>query len=201
MTAAAWLWIAAILAAGLSLALGVFVLGASEPLPIDVRGEALRGRGIRAAMLFTLSGRTLPLACVAAVALALTFATRSGWKIALAIVAAQLLSQAAVELVKRFFARTRPLAWLVHEELGFSFPSGHAATGVVFYGSWAILVLHAPLATAPRLVVAATLVLWALGIMWSRMALGAHHATDVIGGALFGGAWACALWALVIANA
>jgi membrane-associated phospholipid phosphatase len=37
-----------------------------------------------------------------------------------------------------------------------------------------------------------------IGVGWSRVALAAHYASDVLGGALFGSAWMCALVALVL---
>jgi len=46
-----------------------------------------------------------------------------------------------------------------------------------------------------KVAIVTVLVLWALGIMWSRLALGAHYLSDVFGGALFGTAWLCALFA------
>jgi membrane-associated phospholipid phosphatase len=41
--------------------------------------------------------------------------------------------------------------------------------------------------------IAAALCAWAVGIMWSRLALGAHYLTDVLRGAFFGFAWLLAL--------
>jgi membrane-associated phospholipid phosphatase len=36
-----------------------------------------------------------------------------------------------------------------------------------------------------------------IGIPWSRLALDAHYATDVIGGLVFGCGWLCATIAIV----
>jgi membrane-associated phospholipid phosphatase len=126
---------------------------------------------------------------VASVAAAL--ALRLSIKLPLAILVSQALSQGLVNLSKGFFARARPSGWLYRHELGFSYPSGHAATAVVFYGAWALALWASPLPPAVR--IAGTLLLagWGLGIAWSRIALGAHYATDVLGGVLFGLGWLC----------
>ena len=38
----------------------------------------------------------------------------------------------------------------------------------------------------------------AVGISWSRLALGAHYLTDVVGGLLFGAAFLCAALAIIL---
>jgi membrane-associated phospholipid phosphatase len=48
-----------------------------------------------------------------------------------------------------------------------------------------------------KIALVALLAFWIAGIGWSRLALGAHYPTDVIGGTLFGVAWACATWAML----
>lgn len=180
-----------------ALILGYFVSRAGSLWAIDAEASALRGNAVPLALFFTLSGRSMPLLFLGTLAIVLTVVTKTGWEVAVAIVAAQLLSQAGAETLKRIFRRTRPDAWIVHQELGFSFPSGHATTAVVFYGSWAVFVMLQPLPSDVKIVLAATVLLWALGISWSRMALGAHYPIDIIGGTLFGLAWASALWALL----
>ena len=71
-------------------------------------------------------------------------------------------------------------------ETAFSYPSSHTAIATAFYLLLAVFVARSALrdrvwlATAPALL--------ALGIMWSRLALGAHYLTDVVGGVLWGSA-------------
>jgi len=38
----------------------------------------------------------------------------------------------------------------------------------------------------------------AVAIPWSRLALGAHYATDVLGGLLLGAAWLCLVFAALL---
>jgi membrane-associated phospholipid phosphatase len=56
----------------------------------------------------------------------------------------------------------------------------------IVYGLWAWYIWHSDLPRPVRVVVAPLLVLWACGILWSRLALGAHYVTDLIGGVLLG---------------
>ncbi|HJR25010.1 MAG TPA: phosphatase PAP2 family protein [Acidimicrobiales bacterium] len=71
---------------------------------------------------------------------------------------------------------------------GKSFPSGHSMSSLVCYG--ALLVVFLPL-VAPRgrrWCVALT-ALWVLAIGFSRLALGVHYVSDVLGGYVLGTAW------------
>jgi membrane-associated phospholipid phosphatase len=71
---------------------------------------------------------------------------------------------------------------------GNSFPSGHSMSSLICYG--ALLLVFLPL-IAPRWRVAAIVAtaLWVLAIGFSRLALGVHFVSDVLGGYVLGGAW------------
>jgi undecaprenyl-diphosphatase len=73
---------------------------------------------------------------------------------------------------------------------GKSFPSGHALSSTVVYG--AVLLTFLPLLAgrARRVAVGATAVL-VLAIGASRLLLGVHFLSDVVGGYLLGIAWLC----------
>lgn len=192
------LWLIAALCLAAYFVLGYMVNHAPSLWRIDVEAAALRGQATSLAILFTTSGRALPLLIIAVAGIAIAAVTRTNVRVATAIFIAQLLSQGAVEFSKHFFQRTRPDDWLVHKELGYSYPSGHATTAVVFFGSWLVFALLSPLPNALKFTVGAILAIWMAGIDWSRMALGAHYPTDVLGGTLFGAACACALWAILV---
>jgi membrane-associated phospholipid phosphatase len=90
-------------------------------------------------------------------------------------------------LVKRVVRRSRPAAdgHLIAAPTSSSFPSSHAATS----GAGAIAIgLSAP-SLVPALVIAA------LGMAATRVYLGVHHVSDVVGGLVLGGVTggACAL--------
>jgi undecaprenyl-diphosphatase len=112
-------------------------------------------------------------------------------RIPLAMMISQMLSQAAVELAKARYSRTRPDYWLVGLEAGHSYPSGHATTAVVFFCGWALVAAFSTLPPPIKQGIAVLFVLWAAGVSWSRLALGAHYVSDVLGGTAFGAAWLC----------
>src|SRR6185437_1654483 len=69
----------------------------------------------------------------------------------------------------------------------YSFPSGHAAGSFAFCVFFAVVLLRATFWTGlSRMVGAAALVLLALGVGLSRIALGVHFPADVAAGALLG---------------
>lgn len=106
-----------------------------------------------------------------------------------------LLCWQGADLFQHLFARPRRLDWVVRHETAFSYPSSHAAICVGFYGLWAALIARSDLPDAVRTVVPWALAALVLGTCWSRLALGAHYLTDVIGGALL----ACAILSAALA--
>ncbi len=94
---------------------------------------------------------------------------------------------------QHFFARPRRPDWVIKHELSFSYPSSHATIAIAFYVVLAIFVARSAL--PGRAWLAPALVLLAVGIIWSRLALGAHYLTDVVGGLL----WGCTIVATLAA--
>ncbi|MHC5268521.1 phosphatase PAP2 family protein [Enterococcus sp. LJL98] len=85
-------------------------------------------------------------------------------------------------LFKLFFARPRPdLTHLVTEH-SHSFPSGHAASSMVFYGALILLLPNLLHKQPIRLFLQGLLVLIILAIGCSRIYLGVHYPTDILGG-------------------
>lgn len=167
---------------------------------LDMRFEKLRGGVTGLAIFFTRAGRARPLAACAIVS-SLAFAlTRHAPWIPLGIIASQFFSQSIIEALKRGFRRARPTQWIHREERGLSYPSGHASTAIVFYGTWLSLAIHSPMNAPLKLICCAALAITIVGIDWSRMALGAHYFSDILGGTLFGGAWMFAMYAVASAH-
>jgi membrane-associated phospholipid phosphatase len=190
------LWAAAAVSLVATLALGTIV-ARRPPTALDVAAFSLRGH-VPLALFFTSLGRWWMLLPIGVVAVGIGMTVRANVIPLVIVFGAEAASQAGSTLLKLVFHRTRPDVFLGTHETDLSFPSGHAVTAVVFFIGLAILAWHAPI---PRpLAVAAIVVLGicAIGIPWSRLALGAHYATDVIGGLLFGAAWLCAALALMM---
>lgn len=95
-----------------------------------------------------------------------------------------------VTTVKLLIARPRPtIGAVVAVANGFSFPSGHSAQAVATYGALAWVVAHGltrPRARVGPWVVAAVVVLL-IGL--TRLYLGVHWLSDVIGGYTIGACW------------
>ena len=107
---------------------------------------------------------------------------------ALFLLVAMVGSVALNESLKLIFHRPRPqLSW-ARVQPEYSFPSGHAMNSLVFYVALALIVgvLWGRRAGVASMVVAIVLVLL---IGTSRIYLGYHYFTDVVGGVLAGAAW------------
>lgn len=94
-------------------------------------------------------------------------------------------------LLKSGFSRARPALETAVYAGHFAFPSGHAMSSVVIYGTLAYLIVRgAPgrHALQTLTILGAALVIILIGL--SRIYLGVHYATDVLGGYLVGFAWA-----------
>jgi undecaprenyl-diphosphatase len=91
--------------------------------------------------------------------------------------------------IKALVGRLRPIVPTpITTAPGYSFPSGHALNATVFYG--VVLLVFLPI--IPRLLrkLATGLVIaLVVAIGFSRVAIGVHYPTDVIGGWLLGAAW------------
>jgi undecaprenyl-diphosphatase len=94
---------------------------------------------------------------------------------AIVFVVTVLGAEALMEILKLAFHRARPMPFFAERPDSYSFPSGHALKSAVFY------ILLASLASRHWTVrVAAGLLALAIGI--SRIYLGVHYPTDVLGG-------------------
>ena len=115
------------------------------------------------------------------------------WRVVFAIVALLLAWQGA-DLFQHLFSRPRRLDWVVKHETAFSYPSSHAAIATAFY------MLLGVFAWQRTRIAGVLLVILGIAIMWSRLALGAHYITDLLGGFLWGITVVAALAALAPIN-
>lgn len=94
-------------------------------------------------------------------------------------------------VVKKIVGRPRPAVEHLVEVSGHSYPSGHSLGATAVYFLLMLLVVrHFPRVGARAALFLATSLL-ILAIATSRLYLGVHYFSDVTGGILLGGGWAC----------
>lgn len=98
-------------------------------------------------------------------------------------------SQLLNTLLKQWFHRERPSIHRLIEQAGYSFPSGHSMAAFSLYGVIAYLLWRHMRNGSERVLLIVFTVLMTGGIGWSRIYLGVHYPSDVIGGYAASGAW------------
>lgn len=93
------------------------------------------------------------------------------------------------QLLKILVRRPRPQGFRLVEAQGLSFPSGHSMAAMAFYGYgiWLVRCGACGLPLGAAIEVALALVILAVGV--SRIYLGVHYASDVLGGYCLSFAW------------
>src|SRR6478672_5833528 len=121
------------------------------------------------------------------------------WRAAAMLAASLAGSTALYNVFKRIVERPRPPA---QDALGtythWSFPSGHATQCMAFFAMLVVLAGLVGWARPRPLGIAAVVVVLVVGA--SRIYLGAHWFTDVLGGYALGGAWVSLLTAVGLAT-
>jgi undecaprenyl-diphosphatase len=182
------LWLAAAVIALACIWLAMLLLGRG-PLDRSIYETLYAGREpalVVAARVFTALGEPTVLVGAGFIV--------AGWlwwtgrmRMALVLLVVVLLGRGLAEVQKYSIARARPTLepHLVVVKT-WSFPSGHAASSMIFYLTLA-LALTAP--TRWRRIAAMAAILLSLLIGLSRVMLGVHWPSDVIGGWAFGALW------------
>jgi membrane-associated phospholipid phosphatase len=177
---------------GIALVAGTLfgVLGAAvshaPPSGFDITGRALLGGPQRLALLFTASCWWSALVAFGVLAVAVAIGFPRWRDRAVTSIFVALVTWRLSDAAKDFFHRPRPGYWRIIHESSYSYASGHAMFATVVYALWAYFIWKSDLPRAIRLIAAPVLLLWAFGILWSRLALGAHYVSDVVGGVLLG---------------
>ena len=92
--------------------------------------------------------------------------------------------------LKLLFQRERPQPYLgISTPADFSFPSGHALMSFCFYGVLAGILVAGESSRSQRIAIWSVAAIMAFGIGVSRIYLGVHYPSDVIGGYLAGLVW------------
>ena len=153
---------------------------------------SLRSAGLDTAVhLYTDVGGTIAMPIIAVGTMVLLAVHRRAWTPVILIGASGTGSLLMTIFGKLLFGRARPP--LVDQvppfESGGSFPSGHTLNSIVIAGIIAYLLILRQKSVGRRVVTITIAALFTLTIGLSRIFLGAHWFTDVIGAWAIGGAW------------
>lgn len=96
-----------------------------------------------------------------------------------------IISSVVNTLLKQIFRRARPIGIALVTEKSFSFPSGHTMISILFYGL--ILYLIYKHKVKGYRIISLILGIYIVSVGLSRIYLGVHYASDVVGGWCIGG--------------
>ena len=100
-------------------------------------------------------------------------------KIGISILSNLVIVTVLNQLIKRILQRPRPTEYRIIEETGYSFPSGHSMVSMAFYGYFIYLIYKYVKNIS---IILLSLLICLIGI--SRIYLGVHYTSDVLGGFL-----------------
>lgn len=178
----------AVLAAYITYQVGV--VNQTDPLPLDLAVQkaffSLRGPLLNPLVIaVTHLSDTVTIVAFCAILLILPNRKKYGLPVSLA----SLGGLAIYKPMKHIFLRARPDAALhLVKQGGFSFPSGHSVTSVIFYGVLIYLLNRHCKNDKLRKVLTVICGFLALAIGPSRIYVGVHWPTDVLAGWCIGGA-------------
>jgi len=135
---------------------------------------------------------------VAGIALLLTawLFVRRHWRSIFLVVVSVGGSAIFTGVVKQFVARPRPAAFFRVPESGFSFPSGHTLSATCLALVIGVLLWRGPWSRTRKILGSVALAAVVTSVGLSRLVLGVHYPTDVLGSMLLGTAWVSLLVAL-----
>lgn len=143
----------------------------------------------------TLGSTAVLIPTIAVVGLAIRRHRRT-WEPLAVLVITQLGAIALYDTVKVLVARPRPhVGALVATASGYAFPSGHATQAVAVWGTIALILMPAASVTVGKIALGAGAAIIALLVGITRVYLGVHWTTDVLGGWALGALWLTAVTA------
>lgn len=168
--------------------LGYYVTQHGEPPVLWAFAQGVRGHAVGLAWALTNAGYAQVLAPLYVVCIVIAIVSPR-WRVPiLFVLAVALVCWRADDALQHYFARPRRADWIIRHEHAFSYPSSHAAISAGFYFLSGLVLLRSRLPAWLRGGAFVLLSALTLGIMWSRLALGAHYPTDVLGGAVLAAA-------------
>ena len=110
-------------------------------------------------------------------------------RIPIAIIINMLIMWGLIGILKNTFKRERPNINRLVDEKGYSYPSGHTMTATIFYGFIIFLIIISNLILPLKITLTTILVILVLLVGYTRIYLGVHYLSDVIGALLFGSSY------------
>jgi len=168
------------------IAVGVFASGTflNTDLSINKLMRELRNAPADDLMIaITMLGDWPVMTALAAAMVGWLFLRRS-WRAGLAVLVAVITARVFVVVLKYGIQQARPIE-LYPDAASYAFPSGHTAIATVTLGVLAVLVSHS-MGRWGRSLVFAVCGIAIIAIAYSRLYLGVHWLSDVLGGFLFG---------------
>jgi len=146
---------------------------------------ALRSAELTRVMILVSDAGEWVIVLIASIGIALGLYIKKWREEAAGLLVATLGSAAAALLIKDVVARARPdVALRAVAETGYSFPSAHATLAVAFFGFLAYLIGRKTTASKTLLLLITVLICLLIG--FSRLYLGVHYFSDVLGGYVLG---------------
>lgn len=105
-------------------------------------------------------------------------------KIPLLICLNLIISFLTNQIAKLTFSRPRPVGINLIEESGYSYPSGHAMISMAYFGFIAYLIYKSNINKIIKSILITSIFILILLIGFSRIYLGVHYLSDIIGGFL-----------------
>jgi membrane-associated phospholipid phosphatase len=139
---------------------------------------------------------TVPLIILATAAVGAPLAWSGRWPGTALLIAATLGAVLLSAVTKHLVGRTRPTAFFRTSATGYSFPSGHALNATCFALALGFVLWRLPWRCAAKIAGSLGLAFYVACVGASRLVLGVHYPTDVLGGVLLGVAWMALLMAL-----
>lgn len=161
-----------------------YLKGFDWPIQIILRGD------LPDSLTFFFSNVTslinIPVIITWVVVLVGLFLYKKWWSEAILLAGNLALTGILVALLKNVYQRPRPTIQHLVEEGGFSFPSGHALASTLVVGVLVIIVSQRVKNRHLRHLLQVLLMVFILTIMTSRVYLGVHYPTDVLGSLFLG---------------
>jgi membrane protein DedA with SNARE-associated domain/membrane-associated phospholipid phosphatase len=170
----------------IDMAIGIFASGAFMNVDLSVNKLMRELRNAPADDLMiaiTMLGDWPVMTALAAATIGWLFLRRS-WRAGLAVLIAVVTARVFVLVLKMGIQQARPIE-LYPDATSYAFPSGHTAIATVTLGVLAVLVSYS-MGRWGRSLVFAICGIFVVAIAYSRLYLGVHWVSDVLGGFLFG---------------